>query len=986
MIHTRRLLLFIAVQLIALALVAQDPYYTTISLSNGLPSNTIYDVMQDSKGYVWMATEEGLCRYDGFECITYTGPDQTSKAGGSIKEDKYGRVWYENFDGYAYYIKNDTLHSLKQQKKPTGYVGFAILGNRIIATHKNAIDYYDLQTLSYISSETLAEGHISNAIGTTTDYYIVTTKLYQIHYDASNESYKLTARDLQDTTLPVGRICITTKGVLCYNQIKGQCTAFEVTNNNKVSNFVLPDVKFIHLIRFVGGYYWICTPAGVYGLDVNRKPINKGKPLFPDKNILGVYKDREGNFWFQTSSDGVLLVPDINTRMWELGGLRPNLISIQDNMAFVGTQSGQVLHSNLTDFSYNTISLYNGGHAISNLYIDTVYKRIFTSSSIFKELDYSGKQVFEAVTAIKDIERIDDKYYAYAASGVVGLLTTSSSNMAMKSVWDSIHLTYSTALSWGKASLIFEGVRGKATCYIPGSNKVYYATNLGLLQLTPQGISELKHQSKSLFIIQLQQYNNKIYVLATNGNLYTIDKDGTLTPYLLSGNTHISVNRIKIVNEYLLLFSGKQLFYVDLKVANNTPKKIYNSILANEINDVGLWNNKLVFAMNRGLITVDFGATPQTLNTNFVINHFNINNHTFDITQPISVAYTQNDIEINYSLLSFNPGHTATLFYNINDEGWKAAPANSRTLKLASLSPDDYVIQFKLGDTLIPQTISFTIKKPLWLQWWFWSTVFVICLFTAFIYYRWKLDTQRKENELTVEKIELEKNLRQSMLTSIKSQMNPHFFYNALNTIQSYIFTDDKRSASSYLAKFSKLTRMILEMSEKDTVSLTEEVDALILYLELEKARFNEDDFNFSIVVDSSLDLDIVKIPSMIVQPYVENAIKHGLLHKKGKKKLTVDFYIENNNLCISVDDNGIGRKKSGELTKIKSDKHKPFATRANFKRIEILNKGNNKIGVEYNDKNDFSGIATGTTVHITIPVNFENNLYNEPIYQSHNN
>lgn len=979
-------MVFVLVMVQAALLCAQDPYYTTISLSNGLPSNIIYDVLQDSKGYVWMATDEGLCRYDGFECITYTGPEQTSKSGGSIKEDKYGRIWYENFDGYAYYIKNDTLHSLKQQKRPTGYVGFAVLGNRIIATHKNAIDYYDLQTLSYISSETLAEEHISNAIGTNTDYYIVTDKLYQVHYNAANETYQLTERDLQDTTLSVGRICITTKGILCYNQIKGNCTAFEVGTNNTVSNFVLPNAKFIHLIKFVGGYYWICTPAGVYGMDANRKPINKGKPFFPDKNILGVYKDREGSFWFQTSSDGVLLVPDINIRMWELGGLRPNLISVQGNMAFVGTQNGQVLHTNLTDFSHNIISSYNGGHAISNLYIDTAYKRIFTSSSMFKELDYSGKQVFEAVTAIKDIKRIDDKYYAYAASGAVGLLTTSSSNMNVRSVWDSIHLIKSTVLSWGNASIIFEGVRAKAVGHIPETNKVYYATNLGLLQLTPQGISELKYQNKSLFIMQLQQYNSKIYVLATNGNLYTIDKNGVLTPYVLAGNNHISVNRIKVVNGYLLLFSGKQLFYVDLNAGNNTPRKIYNSILANEINDVGLWNNKLVFAMNRGLITVDFGATPQTISTNFVINHFNINNHAYNITKPISVAHTQNDIELNYSLLSFNPGHTATLYYSINEEDWKATPANSRTLKLESLSPDNYTIQFKLGETLLPQTIQFTIKKPLWQQWWFWTTVFLVCLLTAFIYYRWKLGIQRKENEQAVEKIELEKNLRQSMLTSIKSQMNPHFFYNALNTIQSFIFTDDKRSASSYLAKFSKLTRMILEMSEKDTVSLTEEVDALILYLELEKARFNEDDFSFSIVVDSSLDLDIVKIPSMIVQPYVENAIKHGLLHKKGKKKLTVDFYIDANNLCISVDDNGIGRKKSGELAKIKSDKHKPFATRANLKRIEILNKGNNKIGVEYTDKTDFSGIATGTTVHITIPVTPENTLYNEPTYQSYNN
>lgn len=969
----------------AVLLYAQDPYYTTISLSNGLPSNTVYDVMQDSKGFIWLATADGLCRYDGFECITYNGPDQTSKSGGSLKEDKYGSIWYENFDGYLYYLKNDTLHGLANQKKPTGYVGFAVMGDRIIATHKNSIDYYNLTTLEHIASEKLDSGFISNAISTATDYYVATSNLYNVRYNAANETYKLIATPLK-TDFTIGRLCITDRGVLCYNQVKEQRVAFEMTTDGVVSKFNMPNINFIHIIKYVGGYYWICTPAGVYGIDYRGNFINNGKPFFADKNILGVYKDREGNFWFQTSADGILLVPDINTRMWELGGLHPGSIFVQGNTAYVGTQAGQILQTYLPDFSHKTLFLYAGGHDISNLYVDTIAQRIFASSSMFKELDYAGNPISESITSVKDVERIDDKYYAYAASGVLGLLTTSSSNISEKSIWDKVHFSKINHTSWKTSSMLKEGLRAKSVSHIQGSNKIFFATNLGLQLLTPNGISEAKYQNKSLFILSLHRYKNKIFGLNTNGIIYTINAQGDISTLNIAGNAPVGINRIKVVKNFLFLFAGKQLFYIDLNDNSYTANKIYNSIWANEINDIEVWNDKLVFALQRGLIMVDFGAKPNALSTNFVVNRFNINNNSFDIAKPISVSHTQNDIEINYSLLSFNPGHTATLYYNINEEGWKAAPANSRTLKLVSLSPDDYTIQFKLGETLLPQTIQFTIKKPLWQQWWFWTSVFVACLLTAFIYYRWKLSVQRKENEQAVEKIELEKNLRQSMLTSIKSQMNPHFFYNALNTIQSFIFTDDKRSASSYLAKFSKLTRMILEMSEKDTVSLTEEVDALILYLELEKARFNEDDFNFSIVVDSSLDLDIVKIPSMIVQPYVENAIKHGLLHKKGKKKLTVDFYIEANNLCISVDDNGIGRKKSGELAKIKSDKHKPFATRANLKRIEILNKGNNKIGVEYNDKTDFSGIATGTTVHITIPVNPENTLYNEPTYQSHNN
>ena len=203
------------------------------------------------------------------------------------------------------------------------------------------------------------------------------------------------------------------------------------------------------------------------------------------------------------------------------------------------------------------------------------------------------------------------------------------------------------------------------------------------------------------------------------------------------------------------------------------------------------------------------------------------------------------------------------------------------------------------------------------------------------------------------------------MLTSIKSQMNPHFFYNALNTIQSFIFTDDKKNASIYLSKFSKLTRMILEMSDKETVRLAEEINALTLYLDIEKVRFDTD-FEFTIEVDNELDIDLINIPSMIIQPYVENAVKHGLLHKKGAKQLTIHLSRNATHLMIQIDDNGIGRARANELNQRKTDRHQSFATAANQKRLELLNSGRNtSVVIQYIDKPN----GGGTTVIISIPI-----------------
>ncbi|HEY8365573.1 MAG TPA: histidine kinase, partial [Bacteroidia bacterium] len=208
-----------------------------------------------------------------------------------------------------------------------------------------------------------------------------------------------------------------------------------------------------------------------------------------------------------------------------------------------------------------------------------------------------------------------------------------------------------------------------------------------------------------------------------------------------------------------------------------------------------------------------------------------------------------------------------------------------------------------------------------------------------------------------------------SILASCKSQMNPHFFYNALNTIQAYIFVNDKKKASNYLSKFSKLTRLILEMSERENISLREELEALKLYLDLEKMRFS-DSFEYEIKVSSDIVQDSVEFPPMLLQPYVENAVKHGLLHKQGEKSINIKFARKEDILIVEIEDNGIGRKRSAELNAIKNKKHQSFSTQANEKRLEILNEGRKaKIAVEYVDKLSNEGNPLGTLVRLYIPI-----------------
>lgn len=243
------------------------------------------------------------------------------------------------------------------------------------------------------------------------------------------------------------------------------------------------------------------------------------------------------------------------------------------------------------------------------------------------------------------------------------------------------------------------------------------------------------------------------------------------------------------------------------------------------------------------------------------------------------------------------------------------------------------------------------------------ASAFILAI-SAISFYRSQLQKSKIKSQLIIEKNNLEKDLRNSMLSSIKAQMNPHFLFNALNTIQSYIITEDKENASNYLSKFSKLTRKILDMSDKETITLEEELDALILYIELEKMRFQ--DLNFTIGIANDVNPKVTFIPSMIIQPYIENAIKHGLLHKSGNKNLSIIIHRENENIRIDIEDNGIGRDKSMIINKNRN--HNSFSSKANMKRIELLNLERNNIGINYTDKKDNEGNPLGTLVTINLP------------------
>lgn len=254
------------------------------------------------------------------------------------------------------------------------------------------------------------------------------------------------------------------------------------------------------------------------------------------------------------------------------------------------------------------------------------------------------------------------------------------------------------------------------------------------------------------------------------------------------------------------------------------------------------------------------------------------------------------------------------------------------------------------------------------------SIIAGLILLLSLIYYsRFKAKKQAEiitlELKETQKRLALEKQYKDSELKALKAQMNPHFIFNALNSIQDYIVLNQKNLASDYLGKFADLIRNYLHFSDTGFISIPEEVHNLKLYLGLEKLRF-EEALDYQLTIDNKVNSETIKIPTMLIQPYVENALKHGLLHKKDNRKLSISISKSSEKIiqCI-VQDNGIGREKSKELNKKREHQHKSFALKATTERLDLLNYGKEqKIGVEIIDLK-YGDEATGTKVILNIPI-----------------
>jgi ligand-binding sensor domain-containing protein/two-component sensor histidine kinase len=335
----------------------------------------------------------------------------------------------------------------------------------------------------------------------------------------------------------------------------------------------------------------------------------------------------------------------------------------------------------------------------------------------------------------------------------------------------------------------------------------------------------------------------------------------------------------------------------------------------------------------------------------------------FNPANKLKLQPGENNLALYFSIIDFEHGNDYKFSYRLNDGTDWINIANQRMINLTGLSPGKYLIALrataKSGDQYLKQ-LEFSIAPPFWKRTWFFISMGILLTTLAFALYRYRVKTVRQ-------KANLDKLLAQTEMKALHAQMNPHFIFNSINSISEMILNNENKDASHYLSKFAHLIRVTLDQSGKAFVSLRNTMDYLQRYIEMEQIRNNH--FTFTMSAEPVLDLDEIQLPPMLIQPFIENAIWHGITDGRKDIAINVTFKKEGEQLVCIIEDNGIGIKRS--LAENKTATHRPVGISNIRNRIQLLNeKHQMQCSLAINDKSEISAASgTGTVVTLRLPL-----------------
>jgi len=973
--------------------------FTIYDTHNGLSNETINTILEAEDGKIWVGTEYGLnCinRRTGEISIFYHDPYDSSSISNNwinyLYQDQPGRIMV------------CTPSGLNVMDTRTGQA-------KIYTSHEAGLRSKPSNNIHFIT-----EDHDSN--------YWVATDFGVVRYNpATSENIRYLNRPGDPSSLSSNLVnCIhqdiegkiwvgTDNGLNLFNADRGTFTKFMNIPDDPLS---ISNNHITKIFKAKDGNFWVATDGGgVNVLDKDNftfKRIQhnpKDQKSLSNNRVYDICQDDMGNLWFGTYNGASRINRFVaNFDLFTLDPNNPNsvrnnliwaFLEVETDVIWIGTENGisifDLVNGKFSRFedrfphadrlTSNRVRALQKDHS-GNIWIGTFDGGLDLFNPLTGRVTNFSPSLQDknSICSLNIQSLLEDNKGMLWVGTNNGLNVINIKNLSIKAYRHNPEIQGSIP-----NNTVYQIMQDS-------KNNIWIATLNGLGQYNPQKDNfkiyndtwkegDIRNTNKYFSVFEDSDHN---YWLSTRGSgLKKFDLQyKTFTTYTTKNGLPNNV-------VYGVIEDSDGFLWMSTNWGISRFNKSTGDFLNFDVTD-GLQSNE--FNANAYLISesgeVFFGGMrgfnafqPSNIRLNqsaprIVITAFKI----FNQEQPgeildgdtILLDYHDNFFGFEFAALDYTKPMKNRYAYMLQDynKDWTFVSANRHFANYTKVIPGTYtfrVIGSNNNNVWNNDGVSLTIViRPPWYQTWYFrigAVLFLFFLIYLFIFFR--VRRIRRKHKMEKKVLQIEKQLFDIQQKALRLQMNPHFIFNSLNSIQSYILNNDVDLAVNYLGRFSQLMRLILSNSRESVVPLADELQAIKHYLEIEKLRF-EEKFTYSINVDPEIDDEFTGVPPMIIQPYVENAIIHGLVHKAEPGHIAIRFQTVKSGLLCSIQDNGIGRAKASEIKRKSGLNTKSRGMMITKERLEILNKKTDeKFSINVIDLKDASGNPTGTRVELLI-------------------
>jgi ligand-binding sensor domain-containing protein len=977
-------ILFFLVYMAVSPVWANNSRVLNYTVDNGLINNTVYYIMQDSKGFIWCCTESGVSRFDGKNWDNFT-LDEGLADNENFKcyEDSKHRIWFLSSNGkFSYFYKNKIYKVPLKSSSKNIEIGMLydcledVKNNRIyFITNTRKLLYFESKSNKIVYVNTKQENYFLTKYNN--EIYSFTSQNYSNHLQAkclSNpllkiEKFRFNLNKKDDVSqyyINNANPQLLKKDKVLYLTSAGVFQAYKglITPYMKFEDF--PEKRSSVMLTKIKNDLFAVGANGIYKIlqkDSSKSPI--AKLFLGDVLANHIILDKAGNYWIATHNKGILFLP-INYADSKSLTVKTN--SSHNETYCVFKRKNKYLHIGLLNCSNAIYDLNRSIISIKKLSfnVNDNFNRIKNIFEIGNKTIYIGDNLFLVKNSESDQQLFRrDNYF--------NTLKSYCLNKQKTKMW----LVSSQYLQQfdPEKNVITDSIYFPKRCSSiaqTDQNELFVGTIQGLFKRNSKGKFSSMNKLSSLFeagITGLMSDNKQLWV-ATHGCGVVLLENDKVKKVINKKNGLISnmCNRLVNSDENLFVCTSNGLSVINKKSFKVTNLTVSDGLISNDIRDVYIdKKQKIYISTDKGISELNWKVAQKSVEAPTpYLRVFQVNDSLFSTNKnQFEFVYSTGFLSLQYAAITYFSPQFVTYHYRLKGENqWQSNSSGNFTFY--NLSPGRYQIEVQAKQYKSNWSKSLTINvyiKPLWYQ----KTVFralaiLLLLFGIIAIAYWRIRVLRKRDR---EKHQVEVRINELERRTLAAQMNPHFIFNSLNTLQQLVMDKETENALNYLGDFAKLVRQILTNSRKPVITIQEEIEFLKNYLIVEKVRYNGA-FNFEFTIQNNCD-ELLTLPPMLIQPIVENAIKYGVSTSKNEFPLIqISVHQIENYLVFEVSDNGAGIEVVSQIQQkdklTQSNALEIITERLNL--IEI-NGRKGKLDIESNSNSS----NAGTKVNIYIPI-----------------